>query len=206
MVSGLNPYFIGAAFLVIVAVLFLFTHKMLWALPFGGGVEGRVVDDAGLPVQGVRVTATGPAGAAGQAVSERDGRWTLRALPPGSWKLSVQRSGFLTVTRTIAVPASKQRGGVTQREVTLTLARGAVAAGTVRDGRGARVADARVQVRAADGATAEGRTDARGEFRLRDCPTGELELSAEHASGRAQMRLFLRPGQEVATLVLELAP
>jgi hypothetical protein len=37
MVSGLNPYFIGTAFLLIIAALFLFTHKMLWALPFGGG-------------------------------------------------------------------------------------------------------------------------------------------------------------------------
>lgn len=37
MVSNLNPYFIGAAFLVIIGVLLLFTQKMLWALPFGGG-------------------------------------------------------------------------------------------------------------------------------------------------------------------------
>jgi hypothetical protein len=37
MVSGFNPYFLGTAFLVIVAVLFLFTRQWLWALPFGGG-------------------------------------------------------------------------------------------------------------------------------------------------------------------------
>ncbi len=35
--SGFNPYFLGTAFLVIVAGLFLFTRQMLWALPFGGG-------------------------------------------------------------------------------------------------------------------------------------------------------------------------
>lgn len=37
MVSGLNPYFIGTAFLLIIGALLLFTNKMLWALPFGGG-------------------------------------------------------------------------------------------------------------------------------------------------------------------------
>jgi hypothetical protein len=37
MMSTLNPYFIGAVFMVIVAVLFLFTRQWLWSLPFGGG-------------------------------------------------------------------------------------------------------------------------------------------------------------------------
>ncbi len=35
--SGFSPYFLGAAFLVIVAVLFLLTRQWMWALPFGGG-------------------------------------------------------------------------------------------------------------------------------------------------------------------------
>ena len=35
--SGFNPYFLGTAFLVFVAGLFLFTRQWLWALPFGGG-------------------------------------------------------------------------------------------------------------------------------------------------------------------------
>ena len=138
--------------------------------------------------------------------TERDGAWALRALRPGAWKLSVLRAGFLPVARTIQVVAGPARGAITQRDVKLALARGAVAAGTVRDHRGARVADARVLAQNAEGAVAEGRTDARGEFRLRDCPTGELSLSAEHAGAKADMRLFLRPGQEVATLVLELVP
>jgi hypothetical protein len=37
MVSGFNPYFLGTAFLAIVAVLFLFTRQWLWGLAFGGG-------------------------------------------------------------------------------------------------------------------------------------------------------------------------
>lgn len=37
MVSQFNPYFLGSAFLVIIGAILLFTHKMLWALPFGGG-------------------------------------------------------------------------------------------------------------------------------------------------------------------------
>ena len=35
--NALNPYRIGAIGLAIIAVLFLFTQQMLWALPFGGG-------------------------------------------------------------------------------------------------------------------------------------------------------------------------
>jgi hypothetical protein len=36
-VNALNPYRLGAIALAIIAVLFLFTRQMLWALPFGGG-------------------------------------------------------------------------------------------------------------------------------------------------------------------------
>ena len=35
--NSLNPYRLGAIGLAIIAVLFLFTQQMLWALPFGGG-------------------------------------------------------------------------------------------------------------------------------------------------------------------------
>lgn len=175
------------------------------SMPLGGAVEGRVVDEAGLPVQGVKVTGVGPQAASAEDSSDRDGRWTLPALRPGGWRVAVQRPGFLPASRELTVPVASQRGQVTVREVTLALLRGGVAGGTVRDARGGRVADARVVVRAADGRSAEGRTDARGEFRVRDCPTGELEVVAEHGAGRASTRLFLRAGQEVTSLALELA-
>lgn len=175
-------------------------------MPFGGGIAGRVLDDAGLPLSSVRVVATGPAGASAEDATGKDGGFSLGALRPGAWRLAAQRTGLLPAARSLTVAAGAARGELTARDVVLTLARAASAGGTVRDARGNRVAEARVVVRGAGGLVAEGLTDARGEFRLRDCPTGELELAVEHASGRARQRLYLRPGEVVSTLTLELAP
>lgn len=175
-------------------------------MAFGGGIAGRVLDDAGLPLASVRVVASGPAGTSAEDATGKDGGFSFTALRPGTWRLAAQKSGLLPASRTLTVSAGAARGELTVREVVLTLARTASAGGTVRDARGGRVAEARVVVRGAGGQVAEGLTDARGEFRLRDCPTGELELTVEHASGRARQRLYLRPGDEVATLALELTP
>lgn len=181
------------------------------ALPFGGAIAGRLLDDAGNPAGGVRFIASGPSGPAGagsdvaatELTSARDGTWRLDALRPGPWQITVRRPGFLPLIRTFNVPAATLRGELTVRDVVLTLARGGTVAGTIRDGRGRRLADALVTARSSDGTTAETRSDANGEFRLRDCPTGDLELFAEHSGARASTRFFLRPGQEISTLVLE---
>ena len=174
-------------------------------VPLGGALEGRLLDEGGNGAGGVRFSATGPAGAAAEGTTAVSGALRLTALRPGAWQLTVRRPGWLPLTRAVTVPAGTARGQVTVRDLVLTLARGGVLGGTVRDGRGSRLAGAAVFARAADGTTAEGRSDANGEFRLRDCPTGDLELSAEHAGARASTRLFLRPGQEILTLGLEIA-
>jgi Carboxypeptidase regulatory-like domain len=172
-------------------------------LPFGGGMEGRVSDDAGAPVAGVRVLATGPGAATAATQSGRDGSWRLVALAPGSWRLRAQRPGSLPATRAAEVQAAQGRDQVTVRDVVLALQRGGLVAGTVRDRRGARLAGALIQARGAGDIVVETRSDARGEFRLRDCPTGELALSAEHGGARTAQALFLRPGQEILSVVFE---
>jgi Carboxypeptidase regulatory-like domain len=178
------------------------------SLPFGGGIEGRMLDATGGPAGGVRFTATGPSTSTTPAPSidlttARDGTWKLLALRPGTWQLAVRRSGNLPLTRTVAVPAGDRRGQITVRDLVLALARGGSLAGTIRDRRGSRLPNALVVARSSDGTTCESRSDANGEFRLRDCPTGDLELSAEQAGARISTQLFLRPSQEIVTLVLE---
>lgn len=172
------------------------------ALPFGGGMEGRIVDEAGNPAGGVRFTAAGPGGTL-ELTSARDGTFKVLAMRPGAWKLAVRRPGYLPLDRTVTIAAADGRGQVTARELTLALARGGSVGGTVRDRRGSRLPSARVWARSADGTTCEGKTDVNGDFRLRDCPTGDIELGAEQAGARVALPLFLRPSQEILTLVLE---
>lgn len=175
------------------------------ALPFGGGLAGRVVDDAGTSMAGVRVVARGPGAQTAETVTARDGTWQMLALPPGSWQVTVTRSGYLPMTRSAAVASGDRRAQLTVRDIEFALERGALAAGTIRDRRGARLADARVIARRADGVESETRSDARGEFRLRDCAAGNLSIIAEYNGASTSMELFLRPGQEVVSLVLEIA-
>jgi len=40
MVSNFNPYFLGSACLVVVAIIVFLTRQSLWALPFAGGALG----------------------------------------------------------------------------------------------------------------------------------------------------------------------
>jgi Carboxypeptidase regulatory-like domain len=175
------------------------------SMPLGGGIDGRLLDDAGRPLFGVRVMAAGPGPSTVESATARDGSWRLPVLRSGAWQLTVTKPGFLPALRTVSVTAGRARGEITVRDVTLTLARGAIAAGTVRDRRGARLAGVRVSCRGAEGSVVETRSDLHGEFRLRDCPTGDLEVSAQHEGAHAATHVVLRPGQEVLSLVLELA-
>jgi hypothetical protein len=67
------------------------------------------------------------------------------------------------------------------------------------------VAAAHVAVRAADGSgsAVEGDTDAQGEFRLHDCPTGDILVTASHGGETGTVRTTVRPGAEVLGLALD---
>jgi hypothetical protein len=69
----------------------------------------------------------------------------------------------------------------------------------VRDRGGERVAGARIVIRRGDDQV-DTRSDALGEFRLRDVPTGTVELTAEKAATRGKTTLELRPGDERLSL------
>lgn len=126
------------------------TAELDLAAPAGGAVAGAVVDDAGAPVAGARVTASLRGRSMGfddrelrSAASDERGRFRLDALPPGEVVLRASRAGLLESERT---PVAIADGGAAADTV-LALARGAVLAGRALFADGAPAAGARVDAR-----------------------------------------------------------
>jgi hypothetical protein len=176
-------------------------------LPLGGGVEGAVLDAAsGAPIPSVTVAGAGPGNALAEATTDKAGRWKLGPLRPGRWRLVLKQPGYLALTRELDVPVARTPGATSVRDIRLDLARGALIGGTVREARGQRIAAARVVItaRADPALTCEGDTDGQGEFRLHDCPTGEVDVVATKADTRGATRATVRPGDEILSLAIEL--
>jgi uncharacterized GH25 family protein len=172
-------------------------------LPLGGGIDGALVDDqTGAPLAGIAISATGPGGTV-EATTDKDGRYRLVPLRPGSWRIDVKLPGYRAQSRDVDVQAARTPGTTTVHDIRIDLARGALVGGLVRDSRGQRVAGAHVVVKGAT-TSVDGDTDAQGEFRLHDCPTGDLVVSAERGDLHAQTKVTVRAGSEVLTLQLEL--
>jgi hypothetical protein len=175
-------------------------------LLLGGGIEGAVLDAAsGAPIPSIALAAAGPGNALAEAATDKLGRWKLGPLRPGRWRITVKQPGYLAQVRELDVPVARVPGGTSVRDIRIDLARGALLGGTVRDARGQRVAAAHVVAAAgAGGPTCEGDSDGRGEFRLHDCPTGDLAIAASKADARGVTRATVRPGDEILSLALEL--
>jgi hypothetical protein len=176
-------------------------------LALGGAVEGALLDAASAaPIPSVTLTAAGPGNALAEASTDQSGRWKLGPLRPARWRLAIKLPGYLAYSRELDVPAAHAPGGSSVRDIRIELARGALVGGTARDARGQRLAAARVVVSAASGAgpTCEADTDGQGEFRIHDCPTGELAVVATKAALRGLTRTTARPGDEILSLALEL--
>jgi hypothetical protein len=77
-------------------------------------IHGLVTDDAGAPVAGAMVSAIGAATTF--AISDKNGRYELGALAPGSYLVRAHRSGF-TASRTVSVDV--RAGGRVSSTITL---------------------------------------------------------------------------------------
>jgi hypothetical protein len=70
-----------------------------------GTIRGLVKDQQDLAVPGVTVTVTSPALQGPRVtVTDRDGQFVIRALPPGDYDVKFELSGFATITRNTPVP------------------------------------------------------------------------------------------------------
>ena len=176
-------------------------------IPLGGAIEGALLDGAsGAPIAGMAISADGPRNATAEATTDKTGLWKLGPLVPGRWKLVVKQPGYLPLVHELEVPVSHAPGRTSVRDIRLDLARGALVGGTVRDARGQRVAGAKVSVQRADGtgSVVDGTTDTQGEFRIHDCPTGELAVTATKADATGSTRTAIRPGDEILSLAIDL--
>jgi murein DD-endopeptidase MepM/ murein hydrolase activator NlpD len=171
------------------------TYKTL-RVNLGGSLTIDLRDaHTGAPLAAVRIDAHGPEDRDLRPMTGADGVATLRGLEPGRWRLRARVTGYVAAEQTVDVSA-----GRTPKQVKLELRRGAILAGVVRDRYGRRVAGARVTA-----GDAEARTNADGEFRLTDVPTGAVELTAELDGARGAQSLQLSPGDEIVTLKIDLA-
>ena len=105
-------------------------------------IAGIVVDEAGKPVEGVRVGADTSGlgfGLRSETKTDAAGAFEVGALHAGGWKLRTLSPNYLPATLDVALADEEQK-----RDVTLRLARGNAIAGQVVDDRGVGVAGAKV--------------------------------------------------------------
>ena len=101
--------------------------------------------------------------------------------------------------------AGRTPGQITVRDIRIELLRGATVGGTVRDARGQRVSGATVRVvpLQGSGSAVDGTTDALGEFKITDAPTGDVTLIATKGDLTGSTRLTLRGGDEVMSASID---
>lgn len=196
-------------------------------------VIGRVQDESGAPVEGVKVRAgEGPfefqiafeqatgeeeRDRKGRATTDSDGRFTLELRRPGdvTLRLRAARHAPLDVPRSIPAGELYDAG-------TFTLIAGPIVTGRVVDSRGAGVGGARISrtlggdpndgiLWVVDGSSGEalGETRADGSFELDILPAGELELaveSDEYPTLHYKLEGSLRADERRDGVVLRLEP
>jgi len=83
-----------------------------------GTIRGTVKDQQGLTLPGATITATSPALQGERTVvTDADGNFLVRAIPPGTYNLKVEMSGMSAVQKTADVPL----GGVAQLDITMSI-------------------------------------------------------------------------------------
>lgn len=83
-----------------------------------GTIRGTVKDQQGLALPGATVTATSPALQGDRtAVTDTDGTFLFRAVPPGTYSLKADLSGMTPALKTADVPL----GGVAQIDITMSI-------------------------------------------------------------------------------------
>jgi hypothetical protein len=176
-------------------------------IPLGGAVAGVLLEAAtGTPIAGMLIVADGPGAATADATTDNTGQFTLGPLAPGRWKIVIKQPGYLPLTHALDVSAARAPGATSVRDVRLELQRGALVGGTVRDARGQRAAGATIRIQRSDdtGPVVEGTTDSQGEFRIHDCPTGEITVTATKGDAAGSTRTTIRAGDEVLSLAIDL--
>lgn len=153
-------------------------------LSSGLSISGRVIDDAGAPLERFTVIASpeevdGFERTLSQIFTVENGAFELGGFEPGTWSVHAERLGIASQTVKLDVPI----GGAVEP---LVIPRAGKVTGTVRDPAGRAIAAARVHRvtsenmgwgRGNDGAP----TDAQGNFTLSNVPSGTVKVTATAA-------------------------
>jgi len=191
-----------------------------------GSLSGRIVDQAGRPIEGVRVALAFHSGEGGrggavfpddkehEATTDREGQFLIRAIPrsdfgkPSRLSLVVRKDGFASL-QTPAFSFQPGKGDSPQVLDPIRLEPGVSLSGTVVDPQG-RPAEG-VWVEPSGGFALRSqftRTDAAGKFTVHNLPKGLIELGFEYgalwASGKYLvdgtddgLKIQLRPSAEM---------
>ena len=158
----------------------------------GGTLAGMVVDPEGNPVDEATVNATGIPGSdtasiggrIGSAVTDAQGRFTLRNMPPGALSLSADKKGFAD---SHPAQVSVTENG-TRDDLRLVLRNGHYIAGRVQDQDGSPVVGAEIW---AGGGTLTHRlatSGPNGRYRMEDLPGEVLQVSCSVPGVAQEMR------------------
>lgn len=165
-------------------------ERVTIALARGAAINGRVVDEQGKPVGGARVVATSASEPLPVVDPRRDGvlagadgKFTIPAVAPGTWRLSATHGQFApTTSDPITVDGTNARN-----DVVIELGAGGVVRGVVKDKAGQPVAAADVRV-VAQGfvfwrARRQAFTDADGKFEIDGLARRAVDVVAQADSG-----------------------
>lgn len=161
------------------------------AAPGTAQLSGRVTDDAGDAVPGVRVHAYGSG--SGTTTTDASGTWTLPGLPAGSYRVEFRPTGSTLVgefwddaASYLTATSLRVADGEVVTGLDARLAEAAVVRGQVTDAAGAPVPDATVSLERVDvsGATDTGTwTAADGTYEIRPLSAGTYRLKVVPGAG-----------------------
>ena len=176
----------------------------------GAPVLGRVVDERGAGVGGVRVRYGGASDWSQQssdrldaAITAADGAFRFDALPAGTMRFTATHPDHAPGTSPLVT-----LDGKTTATVTITLGAGAVVRGKVVDAGKRPVPSARVRIGAAGAQLVvferprQAYTDAAGEFEIKGLPRRELAAVALHETGASGTVAVDTSGGSVSDVVL----
>jgi hypothetical protein len=163
-------------------------------LPAAGGLAGLVREEragAAVPVYELTITPQG-GGPAAPPPRRLGGKFEVKPLAPGTWRVAVRAPGYVPFARDVEVAGGDRPGSVAMVDLLVELQRGAVVSGEIRDDRGDRVAGASVSL-----GHARTRSGPRGEFRLGELPAGEQVLHVRRDGYEpTEVPVVLRAGDE----------
>src|SRR5262245_34018278 len=164
--------------------------------PLTAGITGRVTSDTGSPLRGAEVRLSIDGRSNRIATTNAEGRYELRDLPAGEYRLTVSRTGFISLQYGQRRPFEAARtiplaeGAAVEANVALI--RGGVIYGHVFDQYGEPLIGTRVQVlrsrtvggkRRLQSVGAADQTDDTGAFRIYGLPEGDYFVSAAAGLG-----------------------